>query len=182
MAPAKGIPMAYYVYELRDPRDGSTFYVGKGKGGRINCHEREARAGRQSRKCERIRQIEAAGLSVVKAKVARFDDEQEAYDSEARLIEQYGLASLTNVLSGGGVGRNLPTLAADRMRVRLASEMLSRLGGGRVASITIWGQTLDLKKITDDFKAGAAKVVARRGVDWVNAIAARYSVEFVANG
>ena len=31
-----------YVYALRDPRDGRIFYVGKGKGARINSHLIEA--------------------------------------------------------------------------------------------------------------------------------------------
>ena len=35
--------MSYYVYELIDPRDDRVFYVGKGKKGRIDQHEAEAR-------------------------------------------------------------------------------------------------------------------------------------------
>lgn len=34
--------LKYYVYALRDPRDGHVFYVGKGKGSRINVHNFEA--------------------------------------------------------------------------------------------------------------------------------------------
>lgn len=30
--------MGYYVYRLVDPRNGQTFYVGKGKGNRIFAH------------------------------------------------------------------------------------------------------------------------------------------------
>lgn len=55
----------FYVYELRDPRNGLPFYVGKGKGDRINAHEREARKGVSSPKCERIKEIWAAGLQAV---------------------------------------------------------------------------------------------------------------------
>ncbi|MCR2307669.1 hypothetical protein NSX65_32680, partial [Salmonella enterica] len=30
--------LGWYVYRLIDPRDGSTFYVGKGKGNRVFAH------------------------------------------------------------------------------------------------------------------------------------------------
>ena len=32
--------LRYYVYALRDPRDGKVFYVGKGVGDRINARAR----------------------------------------------------------------------------------------------------------------------------------------------
>lgn len=32
--------LGWYVYRLIDPRDGSTFYVGKGKGNRVFAHMR----------------------------------------------------------------------------------------------------------------------------------------------
>ena len=40
-ASAAAIRAGYYVYELTDPRDGSVFYVGKGKGERVYSHVRE---------------------------------------------------------------------------------------------------------------------------------------------
>lgn len=93
--------LEFYVYALIDPRTGLEFYVGKGKGNRIDHHEREARAGKHSVKCRIIREIEAAGLLVVKRRVAFLTDEQDAYDAETDLIRQIGLKNLSNVLPGG---------------------------------------------------------------------------------
>lgn len=174
--------MAFYVYELVDPRDQSVFYVGKGKGSRIDAHELEARKGRQSRKCERIREIEASGLAVVKRKVRQFADEQEAYDFEEDQISLYGLRNLTNVLPGWGVASKRPTLANDRLRVRVAAELTRRLGNGRIESITLFGSKLELLPILASFKRGAAEVIGRRGLDWANKIAARFNVQFAYDG
>lgn len=94
----------FYIYELIDPRDGAVFYVGKGSGRRIHNHEAEARRGAHSRKCERIREIWAAGSQVVHAVVYRFTDENDALQAEFHLIERHGLDLLTNVFPGGVLG------------------------------------------------------------------------------
>lgn len=90
----------FYVYTLTDPRDGEIFYVGKGSGNRIAHHEREAKAGGKSKKCDRIREIWADGRKVIRREVKRFADEREAYAYEAELIEQMA-AQLTNQAPGG---------------------------------------------------------------------------------
>ena len=33
--------LGYYVYRLIDPRNGQTFYVGKGKGNRVFSHAKQ---------------------------------------------------------------------------------------------------------------------------------------------
>jgi hypothetical protein len=97
--------MGYYVYFLIDPRNNEVFYIGKGKGQRRFHHEVEARKGRRSRKCDRIRAILDAGLTPFAPIIERFTVEAEAYAREASLIAEIGLENLTNVLPGGIVER-----------------------------------------------------------------------------
>ena len=93
----------FYVYELVDPRDGAVFYVGKGKGKRIEAHEREARARVTHPKHERIREIWAAGLKVSRRIVRHFKTDAAAYRFERKLIAKYGQAALCNIHSGGPI-------------------------------------------------------------------------------
>lgn len=90
----------WYVYELIDPRDGRPFYVGKGSGDRVSAHEGEARRQVCSEKCNRIRAIWSAELTVRRQIVAHFWDEAAAYRHEADRISWYG--GLTNIAPGGG--------------------------------------------------------------------------------
>lgn len=168
----------YYVYELIDPRTEAVFYVGKGKGSRIHAHELEARKGRVSRKCDMIRAIEDGGLSVTKRTVQTFANEQDAYDFETGLIAQYGLANLTNINPGGAGACTDPALMADRSYTEAAAELINRTGNGKISTILVAGQPLDLVAILDDYKQRVAEAMSVRGEDWVNAIARRYGVEF----
>lgn len=93
--------MRFYLYHLIDPRDGKVFYVGKGQKARLHHHEWEAARGVYSRKCAKIREIQASGHKIGKSVVRRFDLEQDAYDAEKAEIEAIGLANLTNVMPGG---------------------------------------------------------------------------------
>lgn len=97
-------PKRFYVYLLCDPRD-ATFYVGKGIGGRMHEHEKEAERGCECHKCRKIRKIWRLGGQVHKKIVFRTDDEQEAYDYERHLIDQFGLHNLTNHAPGGDGSR-----------------------------------------------------------------------------
>jgi len=62
--------LGYYVYRLIDPRDGSVFYIGKGKGNRVYAHLNEALAYQgdedaTSAKIHQIRQIKNANLEPI---------------------------------------------------------------------------------------------------------------------
>jgi hypothetical protein len=91
----------WYVYELADSKSGEVFYVGKGKGSRINDHEWEAKTGYASYKCNKIRSIWADGGEIIKRKVAQFWDEDAAYEHEKERINEIGFERLTNLVLGG---------------------------------------------------------------------------------
>ncbi|EHV9064829.1 hypothetical protein K1U77_004786, partial [Escherichia coli] len=81
--------LGWYVYRLIDPRDGSTFYVGKGKGNRVFAHMRGEVAATDddellSNKLKQIREIRLAGLEVIHV-IHRhgMTDEKTAYEVEA---------------------------------------------------------------------------------------------------
>lgn len=92
----------WYVYELYDPRDNVVFYVGKGKGKRIDAHEKEARKGVCSHKCNKIRSLWSQNVEIGKRIVAVFWDEMAAYDHEFERIHSYD--SLTNVMTNAIFG------------------------------------------------------------------------------
>jgi hypothetical protein len=100
--------LRWYVYRLIDPRNGETFYVGKGQGDRVFQHAKGALSeGRDEDaadlKVQRIKDISAAGLEVAHV-IHRhgIDNTQIAYEIEAALIDAY--PGLTNRVSGHRTG------------------------------------------------------------------------------
>jgi hypothetical protein len=98
--------MSYYIYTLSEPDmdefgSSQVFYVGKGCGKRVGDHEQEARKGKRSAKCDRIRAIWAAGKQVQKRIIFDTEDEAEAYRYEVQLIASIGRDNLTNGNDGG---------------------------------------------------------------------------------
>jgi uncharacterized protein len=97
--------LGFYVYALRDPRDRQVFYVGKGVGGRVYAHQREAddSAEVQTAKRARISDIRRSGHAVehllVRTGIA---DESTAYIVEQAVIDAYAATgvSLANLVKG----------------------------------------------------------------------------------
>lgn len=92
----------YYVYHLIDPRCKSVFYVGKGTGGRLHQHERDAAKLKfaNSEKEQRIHDIWSEAKIVRKEVVAWFKSEAEAYSFEKMEIDRIGIENLTNISNG----------------------------------------------------------------------------------
>ncbi|MBN2754412.1 MAG: hypothetical protein JXR81_06035 [Candidatus Goldbacteria bacterium] len=86
-----------YVYRLIDPRNGDTFYVGRGKGNRvfqhIKCATKEKNFDEIDGKYQTIRDIENSGLKVIHVIHKHGMDELTARHVEAALIDAYPGAS-----------------------------------------------------------------------------------------
>ncbi len=95
----------YYVYALIDPFNNEIFYIGKGKGNRINCHFKELKKYIQllengiptrkgnfsnSNKTERMRLIQSKGLETKADKLIENISEKAAFVLEEILVERIG--------------------------------------------------------------------------------------------
>lgn len=102
----------FYVYALFDPRNSQIFYVGKGTGNRVFSHEAESGKSAESEKAklQRIQEIESAGYNVKRLIVNWGLTEDEAFASEATLINLVNYISsdaLTNIVAGHHIHESL---------------------------------------------------------------------------
>jgi hypothetical protein len=97
--------IGFYVYLMRDPRDGQVFYVGKGRGSRVLAHAREAGNDPASEraKLSRINAITASGRHVEHLFVrTNLESEDAAFVVEQAVIDAYYATGhpLTNLVRG----------------------------------------------------------------------------------
>ena len=95
--------LSHYVYRLIDPRNGTTFYVGRGKGNRVFSHaaglEKPVDVEEQEAlKFRTIRAIKNSGFEVQHVIHRHGMDEDTAKEVEAALIDAY--PGLTNIQGG----------------------------------------------------------------------------------
>lgn len=109
-----------YVYRLIDPRNGETFYVGKGRGNRVFEHSREqVDAADPGNKVKRIRDIRTAGFEVAHVIHRHGMDDKTAFEVESALIDAF--PGLTNVVGGIG-GGDFGVMHAREIIERYAAE------------------------------------------------------------
>lgn len=95
----------YYVYELIDPRVNLPFYIGKGKGKRVYFHLSEKSRAKSDnfKKFDKIKKIRKEGYEPEIKIVQYFEDENDAYDYEEKLIKKYGKRDIDE----GGILTNI---------------------------------------------------------------------------
>lgn len=106
--------LGLYVYLLRDPRDATVFYVGRGRGERVLMHEWDAVSAEwPSDKRDLIREICSSGL-MPEVYFVRLDlpSEDAAIEVEAALIDALRVLGhpLTNLVRGAFVARGIRRL------------------------------------------------------------------------
>ena len=94
-----------YVYRLIDPRNGETFYVGKGTGNRVFDHaagaiKADSENDSFNLKQHRIREIQNARLEVIHVIHRHEIPDAAVYEVEAALIDAY--SGLANIQAGHG--------------------------------------------------------------------------------
>jgi hypothetical protein len=121
----------YYIYEYIDPRTGSPFYVGKGKGNRKFNHLRNEKESRQENvdKFNVIQEILAAGLfPVIREIESNIEKEADAYEREDYWILHYGRLGLdkNGILTNKTLHGHPPTPVWDSVRKKKHSEWNSK--------------------------------------------------------
>src|SRR4051812_30766162 len=114
--------LGWYVYRLIDPRNGETFYVGKGQGNRVFAHiraEQGIEGDELDNKIRRIRDIRVAGFEVAHVIHRHGMDEKTAFHVEAALMDAY--PGLTNIAGGAG-NHDYGAMHAKEIITRYAAE------------------------------------------------------------
>ena len=121
-----------YVYRLIDPRNGATFYVGKGKDNRVFAHVKDELEIKDnpsdedddnvSAKIKTIKEIRNAGLQVIHVIHRHGMDENTAFEVEGALIDAY--PECTNAQGGHGSNDRGPMHATQIIETYKVEEII----------------------------------------------------------
>lgn len=134
--------IGYYVYRLIDPRDGATFYIGKGKGNRVFAHAKASLANDQvdqsedefSLKLQTIRDIRKSGLEPLNVIHRHGLDEKQAFVAEAVLID--ATPGLTNIVGGHG-SNGFGPCAPKELVLRYSAEVMEIRQNHKIIAINV---------------------------------------------
>ena len=134
----------YYVYRLIDPRNGETFYIGKGKGNRVFDHmtmqikfdknNDDNNEDEITEKFKILREIETEGLEPIHIIHRHGMTEDEAFEVEAALIDTF--QGLSNLVSGHKSNEFGPASALQLIS-RYEAEEMKILEGHKIVAINI---------------------------------------------
>ncbi len=161
--------LGYYVYRLIDPRNGQTFYVGKGKGNRVFQHvqgaidyydgveKKEIDEANDPNKLRIIQEIREAGLKVIHI-IQRWNlTEKEAFEVEAALIDVF--PGLANIQSGHGVEYGICN--AKELEARLSAKIYDEPQDFKYMIIKVrWWR---IEEMTELYGPNNARYEATRG-------------------
>ena len=142
--------IGFYVYRLIDPRNGETFYVGKGKGNRVFEHLKASLKYKEdedeiSLKIKKIRDINTAGLEPLNIIHRHGMTEEESLLVEASLIDAY--PGLTNEMDGQYSSQFGPANTSQIIQ-NYSSEEMKILNDHKIIAISI-NDTLGFKSNYD---------------------------------
>ena len=122
----------FYVYQYIDPRTNLPFYIGKGTNERKFYHLNETvETTINKRKFYRIQSLKKLGLNPIIQEVAKFDCEEDAYQFEEKLINQYGRKGydpngiLLNISKNSNPPSRKGKKLTDKQRARLRGKKLT---------------------------------------------------------
>ena len=162
--------LGFYVYRLIDPRNGETFYVGKGSGSRVLQHVQNAIGNAEpSDKIEVIREIRDAGLPVGHV-IHRhgIEDEQTAMEVEAAVMECF--PSAHNIARGRHSARRgcthlhqlIERYAAEEFIVDQPLLLISIGNYNPTGEKSLYDQVRGCWKITEKYASRARLVLAHQ--------------------
>ena len=146
----KTAPKMAYVYILARP-DGTPFYVGEGKNGRVFDHVQEARLAHRSievnpYKCNVIRKIEAAGEFITYQIDSFHADKAAAQRREGELIRQMGRLHEGGPLTNLAPGRENPGAPAPYSTEKHAKSLSGEADDPETRALNLFFQSIQAVK------------------------------------